>query len=79
MIAWPFFRPAGIVAKRKGGIDIAKKRSRGGRRGPSRYKARQYKVTCSVCGKESLVPVPPPRDTELTCVECLEDAKKTKS
>ena len=39
-------------------------------------KARQYKVTCSTCGVECLVPVAPPPNQDLVCLSCLEMNKK---
>lgn len=39
-------------------------------------KPRQYKVVCSVCGVELMVPVAPPAEKELTCLSCLQVKKE---
>lgn len=47
------------------------------RKSVHKFKPRQYKVVCSVCGEELTVPVAPPPDKTLTCIACLNaDGKK---
>jgi CxxC-x17-CxxC domain-containing protein len=39
---------------------------------PSRPKRpKSYKIVCAGCGKEFVVPVPPPDDKKLLCTECF--------
>jgi len=56
------------------------RQKRGGRprrkSGAYKFKPRQYKVTCCVCGEELTVPVAPPPDKKLTCLACLNAAGK---
>ena len=54
------------------------RRGRGRRPQKGVYKKRtpQYKVACSVCGAEHLVPVAPPTDKALTCLNCLQGARE---
>ena len=44
------------------------------RRKSSSRRKRLYTVTCGSCGAMMQVPVEPPRDIQLTCVECLQGA-----
>lgn len=55
---------------------MKKKRSRTSQRGGYKRKAPQYKVLCSVCEKEFLVPVAPPVGKVLTCLDCFQSARE---
>jgi CxxC-x17-CxxC domain-containing protein len=51
---------------------VRRGRPRRPQRSTFKKKPRQYKVVCSVCGAEIMVPVAPPADKELTCLRCLQ-------
>jgi len=51
-------------------------RPRRPQKGTYKRKPYQYKVTCSVCGAEHVVPVAPPADKDLTCLNCLQGIKE---
>lgn len=57
------------MARRRG----TRRPLRGGARKP---KSRSYKVVCSVCGVELMVPVAPPPGKPLTCVNCWDASGK---
>jgi CxxC-x17-CxxC domain-containing protein len=51
-------------------------RPRRPQRSTHKKKPRQFKAACSVCGTEYIVPVAPPAEKELTCLNCLQAAKE---
>lgn len=56
---------------------MKRRRSRTPQRGAYKRKAHQYKVLCSVCEKEFLVPVAPPVGKNLTCLSCFQIARES--
>ena len=55
---------------------MRRRRPRRPQKGTYKRKPYQYKVACSVCGAEHVVPVAPPTDKDLTCLNCLKGIKE---
>lgn len=55
---------------------MKKRRSRTPQRSGYKRKGPQYKVLCSVCEKEFLVPVAPPVGKNLTCLNCFQGGRE---
>ena len=52
-------------------------RPRRPQRSTHKRKPRQFKAVCNVRGTEYMVPVAPPAEKELTCLNCLQAIKES--
>ena len=53
---------------------MVQRRRHGRTRGPKPGRSsrpKSYRIVCSGCGKEFVVPVPPPDNKKLLCMECF--------
>ena len=53
---------------------MARRNSRGSSRRSKQYRNSSFRATCSTCGVTVQVPVRPPKDIPLQCVDCLRKA-----